>query len=263
MTTPDEPDAARMRANALIREGEQRIGRSWFRALTRWMDRTRPEVVTADGVQAQNVAQNRAFWGQLMESEVIPEAASLYRRVRNRITQQADTSVTDPDAAQYLNEVGNRLVRLPDEVYSLIVRELEAGHALGESIPDLSARVSTVLTATGSEYWPSRARTVARTETLAAVNAGAYAGAQRDAAERGDPAPFKVWLATEDTRTRPTHNEADGQRTLLTSPFRVGGAQLRFPGDPRGPAQEVINCRCTFLPVTLGETIDWTDRQDP
>lgn len=263
MTTPEDPDAAaRMRANALIRDGEARIGRRWFGALTRWMDRTRPQVLGPDGIQTQNVAQNRAFWGQLMESEVIPEAASLYQRVRNRITGRPDP-VTDADAAAYLNEVGNRLVRLPDEVYALIVRELESGHALGESIPDLSTRVQRVLTATGSEYWPSRARTVARTETLGAVNAGAFAGAVRDAETRGDLAPMKVWLATEDTRTRPTHTEADGQRTLLTSPFRVGGAQLQFPGDPRGPANEVINCRCTFLPVTLGDVIDWTDRQDP
>lgn len=263
MTTPEDADAARrLRASALIRRGEAAMQRAWFGSLTRWLDRTRPQVLTEDGISTQNVAQNSAYWGQLMQDEVVPEAASLYARVRNRITGRADP-VTDPETAAYLNEVGNRLVRLPDEVYALIVREVETGVALGDSIPDIAARVQSVLTATGSEYWPNRARTVARTETMAAVNAGAYAGALRDAEERGDPAPFKVWLATDDTRTRPTHHEADGQRTLLTEPFRVGGAQLLYPGDPRGPAQEVINCRCTFLPITLGDVLDWTDRQDP
>ena len=262
MTTPEDPDAAaRLRASAFVREGERRVGRAWFRSLTRWMDRTRPQV-TGEPLMPQNVAQNRAYWGELMESEVVPEAGSLYQRVRNRITQR-DEPLTDPAAAAYLNEVGNRLVRIPDEVYALIVREIEQGTAAGESIPDIAARVATVLTATGSERWPNRAVVVARTETMAAVNAGAYAGALRDAELRGDPAPFKVWLATDDERTRPTHTQADGQRTLLSSPFVVGGAQLRFPGDPRGPAQEVIQCRCTFLPVTLGDTIDWTDRQEP
>lgn len=262
VTTPEEPDAARLRANALIRQGEERVRRSWFRSLTRFLDRTRPDVVSSGQINPQNVAQHSAFWGQLMQDEVIPEAASLYSRVRNRVTGRRDPD-TDPAAAAYLNEVGNRLVRIPDEVYALIVREIESGIAEGDSIPDMAARVQTVLTATGSEYWPNRAVTVARTETMAAVNAGAYAGALRDAEERGDPAPFKVWLATEDTRTRPTHRKADGQRTLLSDPFRVGGASLQYPGDPRGPAQEVINCRCTFLPVTLGEVLDWTDRQDP
>ena len=260
MTTPEDPAG---RANAFIREGEQRISRAWFRSLTRWMDRVRPDVVGGPAVQAQNVGQHSAFWGELMQQEVVPESASLFGRVRARILNRPEP-VTDPEAAQFLNEVGNRLVRIPDEVYAIIVREVEEGVARGESIPDISSRVATVLTASGSERWPNRAVTIARTETLAAVNAGAYAGALRDAAERGDPAPFKVWLATEgDGRTRPTHNEADGQRTLLSEPFRVGGASLQYPGDPRGPANEVINCRCTLLPVVLGEDLDWTDRQDP
>lgn len=262
MTTPPDPlEPSRLRASAFIRDGEQRVGRAWFRSLTQWLDRTRPQVA-GDPLMPQNVSQNRAYWGELMRSEVVPEAGSLYQRVRNRITQR-DEPLTDPDAAAYLNEVGNRLVRLPDEIYALIVREIEQGNAAGESVPDIAARVSSVLTATGSERWPNRAVVVARTETMAAVNAGAYAGALRDAEARGDVAPMKVWLSTEDTRTRPTHKEADGQRTLLSSPFMVGGAQLRFPGDPRGPAHEVIQCRCTFLPVTLGDTIDWTDRQEP
>ena len=264
MSTPGEPDPARMRASAFIRQGEARVRRSWFRSLTRWMDHTRPDVLPEGSPpQAQNVDQHRAFWGELMQSEVIPEVATLYTRVRARVTGERDDSVTDTAAAQYLNEAGNRLVRVPDEVYALIVREIETGVALGESVPKLRDRVQAVLTSTGTPYWRNRAVTVARTETMGAVNAGAFAGAVRDAEARGDVAPFKVWLSTEDARTRPTHVEADGQRTLLTSPFVVGGAQLLFPGDPRGPAQEVINCRCTFLPVTLGDPIDWTNRQDP
>jgi uncharacterized protein with gpF-like domain len=157
--------------------------------------------------------------------------------------------------------VGNRLVRLPDEVYALIVAEIERGLREGLSVDDVSATVDTLLTATGSERWPNRARTVARTETIGAVNAGLFRAAQLDAQARGDVAPFKLWLATDDTRTRPTHRDAEGQRTLLSEPFVVGTARLMFPGDPRGPAGEVINCRCVLIPVVLGETLDWTDRQ--
>lgn len=266
MTTPPEDmEPARLRASAFIRRGEAAMRRAWFGSLTRWMDRTRGQVLPPDSAaQPQNVDQNRAYWGELMRSEVVPVAGDLFSRVRARVTGDSDDrSVTDPEAARYLNEVGNRLVRLPDETYALIVREIETGVALGESVPAIRDRVQVVLTSTGSEYWPNRATVVARTETMAAVNAGAFAGAVRDAATRQDPAPFKVWLATDDKRTRPTHREADAQRTLLTSPFMVGGSSLMYPGDPRGPAQEVIQCRCTFLPVTLGDPIDWTDRQDP
>lgn len=264
-TPPDDPGLpSRMRASAFIRDAERRMQRAWFRSVTRWMDRVRPTVTGGGQIQPSNVGQHTAFWGQLMAEEILPQSASLFARVRNRITGRAEP-VTDPDAARFLNEAGNRLVRLPDEVYALIVREVEEGIARGEPIPDITQRINTVLTATGSERWPNRAVTVARTEVMAAVNAGAYAGAVRDAARRGDPAPFKVWLSTEDARTRPTHVEADGQRTLLTSPFIVGPtrAQLQFPGDPNGPAEEVIACRCSLLPIVLGETLDWTSRADP
>lgn len=260
MTTPPDPDLpARLRANAFIREGEARVSRSWFRSLTRWMDRTRPQVLPSDSPpQPQQVAQNAAYWGRLMDEEVLPEVRGIMGRVFGRVT--GSTAVTPAFEADYLNQAGNRLRNVPNEVYARIVREIESGIALGEGTPEISARVQTLLTASGTDLWLNRATTVARTETLAAVNAGAYAGALAEAERSGDVAPMKQWLATEDTRTRPTHRIADGQRTLLTSPFVVGGAQLQFPGDPRGPANEVINCRCSFLPVVLGETIDWTDR---
>lgn len=263
MTTPEDPHLpSRLRANAVIRDGEARVGRAWFRSLTRWMDRMRPDVIGGDRIRIENIGQHSAFWGELMRQEVIPETGSLFTRIFGRITSRPEP-VTGVPAAAYLNEVGNRLRHVPDEVYALVVREVEEGIARGEGIPDITRRVQSVLTSTGTPYWKNRALTVARTETLAAVNAGTYHGAIADAAERGDPAPFKVWLATADQRTRPTHKEADQQQVPLHSPFKVGGADLLFPGDPRGPAQEVIMCRCTLLPVVLGETIDWADRQDP
>lgn len=264
MTTlpPDDGLPQRLRAEAFIREGENRLKRTWFRSLTRWLDRVRPAVVRGETVDPARVSDHQQFWTEQVDVEVMPVIDGIFGRAARRVRRQgvpaADTWVQD-----YLNAAGNRLVRLPDEVYGLIVAELERGIRAQESIPDIAARVSTVLTATGSERWPNRAVTVARTETLAAVNAAVYRSAQLEAEQRGDPAPFKQWIATADPRTRDTHREADKQRTLLSEPFRVGGAQLLYPGDPTGPAGEVINCRCSMFPVVLGEEIDWTDRQDP
>lgn len=261
MTVPPDPNLpARLRALAIIREGETRVGRAWFRSLTRWLDRVRPAVLPSDGTPLDpgRVSDHTRFWTEQVDVEVVPAIGDVLRGAWARVRGEqppADTWVSD-----YLNTVGNRLVRLPDEVYALIVAEIEQGLRDAEGIPDIAARVSTVLTATGSERWPNRARTVARTEVIGAVNAGVFRAAVLDAADRGDPAPAKVWLSTVDERTRPTHVEADRQRTLLESPFRVGGAQLMFPGDPRGPAHEVIQCRCSLLPVILGEQLDWTDR---
>ena len=264
MTTlpEDEGLPQRLRAEAFIREGEQRVARTWFRSLTRFLDRVRPAVVQGDTVDPARVSDHQGFWTEQVDVEVMPVVDGILRRAARRV-QPRGVPADDAWVSTYLNEAGNRLVRIPDEVYGLIVAELERGIREQESVPDIAARVSTVLTATGSERWPNRAVTVARTETLAAVNAGVYRSAELDAEQRGDPAPFKQWIATADPRTRPTHREADKQRTLLREPFRVGGAQLLFPGDPRGPANEVINCRCSLFPVVLGEEIDWTERQDP
>ena len=265
LTSPVPPDddrlPQRLRAQAFIRQGEATVARRWFRSLTRFLDWVRPAVLRDGGVDPGRVSDHQQFWTDEVNVEIVPTIGGVLRNAAQRV--RGRDPVGDPWVADYLNAVGNRLVRLPDEVYALIVAELERGLREGESIPDLAARVETVLTATGSERWPHRARTVARTETIAAVNAGVFRSAMLDAEDRGDVAPFKVWLATDDTRTRPTHDEADRQRTLLSEPFIVGGAQLVFPGDPTGPANEVINCRCSLLPVVLGEELDWTDRQRP
>lgn len=54
----------------------------------------------------------------------------------------------------------------------------------------------------------------------------------------------KQWDSTLDGRTRPSHVRIDGEVRELDETFSNG---LRFPGDPHGPAREVINCRCALL----------------
>jgi len=44
--------------------------------------------------------------------------------------------------------------------------------------------------------------------------------------------------------SRDTHMSADQQRRPDNSPFNIGGSTLSYPGDPSGPAREVINCNC-------------------
>lgn len=262
MTTPPEDEhlPARLRAQAIIRDGEQRISRLWFTSLGRFLDRVRP-AVTRGALDPARVSDSQQFWTDEVTGNVLPEVRNIVSRTWRRVTHSGDPR-TDTYVADYLNAAGNRLVRVPDEVYARVVGKIERGIRDGQPIPDVTRDVQEILTASGSALWPGRARTVARTETMGAVNAGVFRAAQVDAEARGDMAPMKVWLATVDTRTRPTHRDADKQRTLLDSPFEVGGAQLLFPGDPRGRAGEVINCRCSMLPVVLGETLDWTDRQN-
>ena len=52
---------------------------------------------------------------------------------------------------------------------------------------------------------------------------------------------LKQWDATLDGRTRPSHARIDGEIRETDEEYSNG---LMFPGDPSGPAAEVINCRC-------------------
>ncbi len=53
----------------------------------------------------------------------------------------------------------------------------------------------------------------------------------------------KQWNATLDGKTRESHRLVDKEWRELEEPFSNG---LMYPGDPKGKAAEVINCRCSL-----------------
>ena len=81
-------------------------------------------------------------------------------------------------------------------------------------------------------------------EVIGATNAGTFMTFAESGVVEG-----KEWLSSRDANVRPSHQTADGQRVGLNETFDVGGTALMYPGDPAGPPGEVINCRCTVLPV--------------
>jgi hypothetical protein len=92
----------------------------------------------------------------------------------------------------------------------------------------------------------TRAKTIARTETLAVTSQAQHTVYAASGIE------FKRWLTTLDGNERETHFEAHAQLKKIDQPFDVGGSQLMYPGDPGGDPSETINCRCDHIPVILG-----------
>lgn len=92
-----------------------------------------------------------------------------------------------------------------------------------------------------------RAENIGRTEAMAAIQAS-QDEALRQAVDKGLVAKQdvkRIWRTASDTRVRHTHASMAGQEVGLDEPFlSPSGAQLRYPGDPEAPADEVINCRC-------------------
>ncbi|MCF8009634.1 MAG: phage head morphogenesis protein [Halanaerobiales bacterium] len=111
----------------------------------------------------------------------------------------------------------------------------------GESIPDLENRVTDIFDGAKA----NRSEMIARTEVNGSANLGAYEGyRQTGVVER------KTWLSALDERTRPAHRQAHNQTVDMDKNFTVKNESLEYPGDPSGSASNIINCRCTLLPVT-------------
>lgn len=106
----------------------------------------------------------------------------------------------------------------------------------GDGTDVIAKRVEVVI---GS---PGRAAMIARTETHTA----ATFSMEKQAEASGLPLQ-REWGSSEDSRTRPTHDDADGQIRAMGVPFNVGFALLMYPGDPAGPPGEIVNCRCVCL----------------
>lgn len=113
----------------------------------------------------------------------------------------------------------------------------------GLSIPDIAAEVRQMTDDRYVSGNPWKSEQIARTGTISSSNAGRHA-AYEDAESVGE----KTWLATDDSRTRHAHREADGQTVGIDESFTVMGEDLRYPGDPTGSMKNIINCRCTVLP---------------
>jgi hypothetical protein len=252
---------ARLAASAEVVQAEQDIREAFWAELSGWLVQTARAVLRGTRPDPYAVWSRVPAWDEavsrLLRGEIRQALGIAFRRIFG------DDAPMDQRVRvnAYLAEVRNRLVRIPEEVFDLVAREVATGVDLGEGIPALRDRIDAVLSTTGSERWPNRATVVARTEAIGALNAGRLEAFRAVTEEDPDTGYELLWLSTEDARTRETHVAADGQRVPVGSPFQVGGSSLAFPGDPSGPPQEVIQCRCSLLLVERGESVDMSNRQ--
>lgn len=254
------------RLNAALNaaKAERSIYEAVWGALSSWLVTTSRRVLRGPVPEPEAIFSRVPAWQEavnaVVETAVVPVMGWAYEGIFGPSYRWRRR----PNVLSYLAGVRNRMVRTPEEVFSLVTGQLAAGVTLGEGIPELAERVDGVLSATGTERWRNRAVTVARTETMGALN-GSRADAFQALVEEdeGDTEYERMWLATKDLRTRLAHRDADGDRVPVDEPFMVGGEALMFPGAPTGSASNVINCRCTTLLLEKGESINLADRQLP
>lgn len=107
-----------------------------------------------------------------------------------------------------------------------------------------------------------RAQTIARTESLRAVRMAEYeALVEIDDMGILNPLVRRFWVTCMDERVRRTHTQIPGMNPNgrgMQEPFETPLGLLRYPCDPNGLAQNVINCRCRVeyrLPNSNGEYV--------
>lgn len=155
------------------------------------------------------------------------------------IVPSINYDLRDDRTTRHIAEVQNRLTGTARGLWdSHVAPELIAGVEQGESIPSLADR----LRGTVPETYSGRLETIARTEVIGASNSATNQVGDQFRLGR------KAWLATGDERTRDSHWDQHGKYANDDGFFEMSsGALLEYPGDPNGPAAEVINCRCTVL----------------
>ena len=154
-----------------------------------------------------------------------------------------DYDPQDPYIQANLALTYNLLVRIPDEVHSMVVSAILEGTNRGETTEQIAQRVDDILTYTGSENWPNRAQVIAQTETNRHFNGSMLAhGLLQE--KNGAQGLIKRWDTQMDGKERVEHRDANNQTRPLNQPFDVGDQPLLFPGDPTGAPWNVINCRC-------------------
>ena len=127
----------------------------------------------------------------------------------------------------------NEITMINNNTYKLISAQVKESINAGESTVMLTKRIQGVY-----KFNKSRARTIARTESLKVVSRST------DEEYRKEGVKMKEWLSSPGARVTHAANTAQG-KIAYDNAFSNG---LQFPGDS-GPAAEVVNCRCALAPV--------------
>lgn len=210
---------------------------------------------TRDGIRAY--ATNGMVDGRNPKST----ALDIVGRI-NRVTGRREGGLVGLTSGQ-MRYVENARAELndPDRMADYLIRKRRdrrfdrtVAKAMREGKPLTSAEINRIVGRYSDRMLALRGETIARTETLQALNA-ARMEATEQLLETGavtEAQITKVWRSASDGRVRDSHAALNGTeaglRETFTSP--ITGARMLHPGDTSkgAPGEEIINCRCWWEP---------------
>lgn len=240
----------RMRA-AILRE-TRRVGRAVVTAI----ENANREMVAVEAAMSDHNLSLERIYRAHIEAIARTFGASALSAIKGSgikiEVKQADDAF-EIELNNYLRTVaGERIVNV-SETTKRRIRKALADLAVDET-PSVATIRKEITRITGGSIGRIRAAVIARTEMHAASVAA------QDFAVIATNIPFtRRWVAALDGRTRgnpgdkTSHQLTDGQRVATGAPFavvRLDGGQpdhMKRPGDPKGPADQVINCRCVVV----------------
>jgi len=195
--------------------------------------------IKADSVAASKVPFDQRRWIKIFAEKATPiTKSSVIAGGQDGLSQAGKGfDVLSPRVLKFIkSKVFKFAVEVNDTTANALRKTLSAGIQESEGITTLMSRVQTVFT--GATTY--RSEMIARTEVLSSYNFGTQEGFSQAGLKQNE------WLATQDSRTRDSHILLDGEVRNIGEVFSNG---LVRPGDFNGAAEEVVNCRCTILPV--------------
>ncbi|MFJ7054702.1 phage portal protein [Streptomyces albidoflavus] len=176
---------------------------------------------------------------------ILQQAASATARNVSRVLTGTDTAPPTAAASALVTSVyaGEAVTSFLAGLAAMLRRAQDT-----EPFPDLDGLVQLVHDHYRAAV-PGLAVRIAEMCAVATLN-----GAADAAAESAGPDVTRTWITRKDDRVRPEHQALHGQSLLVGTPYEIGGAQLRYPGDPFAPPSLTANCRCRLHYATTDES---------
>jgi SPP1 gp7 family putative phage head morphogenesis protein len=232
---------------------KSRLSRVLFDArseVLRALDGYQPAEKSADGIVAKGAVTDFLFslekFTAKLSAAFRSQAALTLQASGNQLYEELgrDDPFTYPsaDVLEFVRARENKIGGASKRIHEKIKETLEEGITAGDTQAELAARVKEAFNGLDD----GRAITIAQTEAQAAFAQG------RQVAMEAAGIEYKQWLTSGNPNTRATHAACNGQVVRIDERFEVppgSGVYLDHPGDPTGPADEVINCHCVSIPV--------------
>lgn len=151
----------------------------------------------------------------------------------------------DPEIIEFYNTAERKLVgTAPVTLSRNVLSSVRAGIEAGETIGEIRLRVGKVYDIAGSS---PKSLQIARTESTSFLNGARKVMHKKAKIEETE------WVTANDENVRENHSiyGGSGNHPIEFNYLTLVGVpgSLTYPGDKNAPASEIINCRCTKIPV--------------